>query len=321
MLGRWVSHALIYLSVSITASLVWVVLTDGTADDLRAYARTPGDALTVDFWPVWFWLIGGTILAMHAAVVVGRLLPGRRRRHRQKTAIAEQAKAAVEAAMPDISTLIPVPVPASSPGPSTPSPAGTASERRYVVAMFTDLTDSTAVNERIGDDAWAAVVADHRRVVRACTSAHGGQEISTQGDGFFVRFDAPGSAANCATQIQQQCKAARADGSVIPPVRIGIHVGDAVHGDDDVLGRVVNVAARLLEVAQPHQILVTEPVADVIGADRLDDRGLVTLKGMTQPRHVLAVRWDPEAEPAPARRPANTSGRVRRRRTRHRRRR
>lgn len=268
VLGRWVSHALIYLSVCSTISLIWVLLTDGTADDLKDYAATPGDALTLSFWPVWFWLLWGTVLAMHLALVVGRLIPGRRRRRHRAI---------------------------HTPGV------------RHVVAMFTDLSGSTSVNERIGDDAWAELVADHRRLVRRVTSEHGGREVGTQGDGFFVRFSESAPAIACATAIQERSKAQRDEGSDLPPVRIGIHQGDAVHDRDDVLGQVVNVAARLLEIAAPDEILITEPVADGTPTELLEDRGLVQLKGMSQPRHVLALRWDPSAPlkpPQRARRPA-----------------
>ena len=252
------SHALIYLSVCSSVSLVWVLLTAGTVDDLKDYARTPGDALTVSFWPVWIWLLWGTVLAMHGAVMIGRLLPNRGRRRRR----AERRRRVQ------------------------------ITGRRHVVAMFTDLSGSTTANERMGDDAWAALVADHRRVVRAVTAAHGGKEVGTQGDGFFVRFYERGPARDCAIDLQERCKVERDNGSELPPVRIGIHQGEAVHEHDDVLGQVVNVAARLLEVAAPHEILVTEPVADGVPAERLVDRGLANLKGMAQPRHVLSLRWD-----------------------------
>ena len=278
VIGRWVTHALIYLSVCSTISLVWVLLTDGTIDDLEDYARTPSDALTLGFWPVWFWLLWGTALSMHLAMVIGRLIPGRRRRRKRP---------AVESGV------------------------------RHVVAMFTDLSGSTTVNEQLGDDAWARVVAEHRRLVRAITAEHGGREVSTQGDGFFVRFAESAPAIACAAEIQERSKEARSGGSDLPPVRIGIHQGDAVHNRDDVLGQVVNVAARLLEVAAPDEILVTEPVADGTPADQLEDRGLVDLKGMTQPRHVLAVRWDPDA-PAPALPAARSRRRGASRRRRHR---
>ena len=276
VIGRWVTHALIYLSACSTISFVWVLLTDGTVDDLKDYGRTPGDVLTLSFWPVWFWLLWGTFVAMHFAVVVGRLVP--------------------------------------RPGGRATRGMVHRNGRRHVVAMFTDLSGSTEANERLGDDVWAALVRKHRRTVRELTSAHGGKEVGTQGDGFFVRFYEPGPALECATALQMRCRDERAEGSSLPPVRIGIHQGKAVHGDDDVLGQVVNIAARLLEVAEPHEILLTEPVADGADPAMLDDRGLVGLKGIAQPRHLLSLRWDPDAPEKtadPAR--SRSSGRRRRR--------
>jgi class 3 adenylate cyclase len=274
-------------------SLVWVLLSSGTVDDLEAYARSPADALTVSFWPVWFWLFWGTAVAIHFAAVAVRILPGgrhkrRRRRHKNLADAHRMANEILRSAVP--------PVPATSPGAPVP-PARShrpgRAGRRYVVAMFTDLTGSTTTNEQVGDSAWAEIVGRHRRVVRAATERHSGVEVGTQGDGFFVRFDQPADAAACAVRIQRESAKQRGNGSFVPPVRIGIHGGDAVHDDDDdVLGRVVNIAARLLEVARPHEIVVTEPVADAVELGAFDDRGLVTLKGITQPRHVMALSWD-----------------------------
>jgi class 3 adenylate cyclase len=277
VIGRWVTHALIYLSACSTISMVWVLLTNGTIDDLKEYGRTPGDALTLSFWPVWFWLLWGTLVTMHFAVVVGRLIP-RLRERRTRGSVQR-------------------------------------SGRRHVVAMFTDLSGSTETNERLGDEAWATLVREHRRTVRELMSKYGGKEVSTQGDGFFVRFYEPGPALECATALQLRCREERAAGSSLPPVRIGIHRGEAVHGDDDVLGQVVNLAARLLEVARPHEILVTEPVADGADPALLVDRGLVALKGIAQPRHLLSLRWDPDA---PTESPDSSRRRTSRRRGRRR---
>ncbi|MEZ5166077.1 MAG: hypothetical protein R2695_06150 [Acidimicrobiales bacterium] len=123
-----------YLSACSTLSLVWVLLTAGTVDDLKDYVATPGDALTLSFWPVWFWLLWGTAVAMHFAVVAGRVVRSPR------LALAGPA--------------------------GRTSAAAVVPERRHVVAMFTDLTGSTMVNERMGDEAWAALLADHRQLVR-----------------------------------------------------------------------------------------------------------------------------------------------------------
>jgi class 3 adenylate cyclase len=267
---------IIYLSACTTASLFWVVMGDGTVDDLKGYVETPGDALTREFWPIWAWLIWGTIVVAHAALVLGKfariggrraLPPGRppsrgrstHPRHRQ---------------------------------PSTRSPHRNENRRRFVAAMFTDISGSTGLTQELGDETWVELLATHRSVVRATTAEFDGTEVATQGDGFFVRFDHPARAALCAIEIQRRLAVERQADPRIPAVRVGIHVGDAIQAaDDDVLGHVVNVAARLLDVAAPGEIMVTEPVADHVDPGLLVDHGLADLKGVGQPRHILGIKW------------------------------
>jgi len=290
----WVTHFLVYVTTCTMISLVWVLLSSGTVDDLEAYARSPADALTVSFWPVWIWLFWGTAVVIHFSVGAVRILPGgrRSRRRRRRHEMATDAQRLTREVLSSVAQSMP-PTPPAAPAPPARSRRPGRASRRYVVAMFTDLTASTTTNEQVGDSAWAEIVGRHRRVVRAATERHGGVEVGTQGDGFFVRFDQPADATACAVRIQRESARQRGKGSFVPPVRVGIHGGDAVHDDDDdVLGRVVNIAARLLEVAGPHEIVVTEPVADAVELGVFDDRGLVTLKGITQPRHVLALSWD-----------------------------
>ncbi|HYV60277.1 MAG TPA: adenylate/guanylate cyclase domain-containing protein, partial [Acidimicrobiia bacterium] len=108
--------------------------------------------------------------------------------------------------------------------------------------------------------------------VRAAFATRGGEEVGTQGDGFLAQFPNPGDAVLCAVDIQRDVDAVDAAGSGLR-LRIGVHAGEAVADDGDLIGRVVNLAAR------------------VTGELRLQDRGLHKLRGVPQPRHVLAVEW------------------------------
>lgn len=286
MLARLVGRALAYLVIGAFVSLVWVVLTDGTAADLRAYAAEPDTALTTDFWPVLYWLVGGMVVALTAVRTLSRILrpatwSGQLRRTRELEAEGiPRAEAMLTAAEEqDIRRH----------RRRRPWDRGD----HYLAVMFTDICGSTELNERLGDATWAKVVDDHRALVRDATRHHDGHEVNTQGDGFFVRFDEPGRAVACAVDIQRRLAQRRlATDAAVPAVRIGVHSGLAIHGDDDVLGQVVNIGARLMDVAGPDDILVTEPVIDRSNkALTVEDRGLVPLKGLAHPRHVLAVAW------------------------------
>jgi class 3 adenylate cyclase len=171
--------------------------------------------------------------------------------------------------------------------------ADQSASRHWVAVMFTDIVDSTPLNQQYGDEAWAEILAEHRRVVRGCVADCRGREVGTQGDGFLVRFESPDEAAACAIALQRHLLGARAHDDRTVHVRIGIHAGEVVQNDDDLVGRVINLASRVTGAAAPDEILVTEPFADhLTGGHPLVDRGLKTLKGFDQPRHLLALAWN-----------------------------
>jgi len=180
---------------------------------------------------------------------------------------------------------------------SRPSKPPTATGRQWVAVMFTDLVGSTGLAESLGDAMWHEMLADHRAQVRQCIDTHHGSEVGTQGDGFLVRFETPDAAVACAISLQRNMYDARSAGSFVPELRVGVHAGEAVADDNDLVGRVINLAARVTDAAAPGEILVTEPVADHLSPGiALADRGLKPLKGFAQPRHLLAVMWHPTDE-------------------------
>ena len=223
----------------------------------------------------------------------------RRRDDRGRSSTAPPGRAAV---------VEPARAPASSEGSDGSAPGSTTTDptppvdgspvRRWVAVLFTDVVESTSLNERLGDEAWAQLLADHRRVVRGVLAAHDGVEVGTQGDGFLLRVGSPAAAVRCATALQLELASDRRDGGDSLAVRMGVHAGEVVHHDgDDVVGRVVNLAARVTDSAGAGEILVTEPVADHLPDDVvLVDRGLRQLKGFDRPRHLLAVVWQPGAD-------------------------
>jgi class 3 adenylate cyclase len=174
------------------------------------------------------------------------------------------------------------------PGPG----AGSGSTSRFVVAMFVDVAGSTQLNEALGDEQWAAVRRTFRDVVDEAVSGHGGWEANCSGDGVLARFSDPSSAADAAVTILRRLERQRTDTGFAPSVRVGIHSGDAVEEGDDIIGNVVNLAARVTDAAGRDEILVTEHVADHLdGRHTTEGRGLHTLKGVARPRHLLCLVW------------------------------
>src|SRR5262249_57759436 len=80
-------------------------------------------------------------------------------------------------------------------GPTAPS------TRSVETLVVTDVVGSTRTLERIGDRAWAAVLAAHQQATREELVVFGGREIDTVGDGFLLSFDAPARAVRCATAL------------------------------------------------------------------------------------------------------------------------
>jgi class 3 adenylate cyclase len=261
---------------------VWLLTGGHTVDDLRTILQDiPGDPGVVSdegFWPIWVYLAWSAALTVHLGVVMSVGMFGRRARHRR----AELAKHAAQVA----SQLGLRTVRSHSRPPSGPT-------RQWVAVMFTDVVGSTPIAEQLGDEEWSRVLGRHRDFLRSCMKARGGTEVGTQGDGCLGRFTTPGDAVGCAVDIQRQLHDVRqaADGFPLE-VRIGIHAGDAVEDQGDLIGQVVNLASRVTGMAEPNEILVTEPVADHLNGEvSVEDRGLHKLRGVSRPRHLLAINW------------------------------
>ena len=285
----WTIHVTVAAAVNALVVFVWL-LTVGSVDALQSVAASPTTALEDDFWPIWLLAVSATALIIHTGVMFANGAFGfqarrrrkRRRRELQKTWdrtarwAASMATAKLEAKRSQAGTEV---------APGT---------RQWVAVMFTDIVRSTPLTAELGDDAWRQVLVRHRATIRAEVDQCGGREVSTQGDGFFVRFDDVAAALRCATAIQHALADERRGDGVVPDTRIGLHAGEVVADDDgDLLGHVVNLASRVTDVAVGGEILVTETIADLAPPDvGLVDRGLETLKGVRQPRHVLAVKWD-----------------------------
>jgi TolB-like protein/class 3 adenylate cyclase len=141
-----------------------------------------------------------------------------------------------------------------------------AAERRKLVAiMFTDIVGFTVMSQR-NDNLAIELLIEYREILRPIFAQHRGREISAVGDGILVEFESAVLAARCAVQIQKRL--ADRNKAVPEPhqlhLRIGIHVGDILQQDKDILGDGVNVASRIFQVAEPGGICISQQAADQI---------------------------------------------------------
>lgn len=154
--------------------------------------------------------------------------------------------------------------------------------------MFSDIEESTALNERIGDRAWVRLIGKHDKAVHRLVDRHDGHVVKSQGDGFMIAFAQPEQAVRCGMDIQRSLER-RPNGI---RVRIGIHVGKSVMRGDDVFGRNVAMAARVAAQADGGEILVSKAVRDAItGCEdiTLDDGRDAELKGFAGAHTLYAV--------------------------------
>jgi class 3 adenylate cyclase len=158
-------------------------------------------------------------------------------------------------------------------------------DRALATVMFTDIVDSTGHASRLGDLAWRDRLDAHNAEVRRALSRFDGQEIDTAGDGFLAVFDGPARAVRCACAIRESVKDAGVE------IRVGLHVGEVQQRENNVTGLGVHVGARLVALARPSEVVVTQTVKDlVLGSGIIfTDRGVHTLKGVEGAWHLYAV--------------------------------
>jgi predicted ATPase/class 3 adenylate cyclase len=141
-----------------------------------------------------------------------------------------------------------------------------------VTFLFTDVEGSTKLLHELGAEHYADALAEHRRVVRGAFNRHGGVEVDTQGDAFFVAFPtAPG-----ALQAAQEALDGLASGRI--RVRIGIHTGTAHITEEGYVGDDVHRTARIAAAAHGGQVLVSAATALLVDTDRLRELGEHRLK-------------------------------------------
>jgi class 3 adenylate cyclase len=160
-----------------------------------------------------------------------------------------------------------------------------------VTFLFTDIEGSTNLLETLGRATYSDLLAAHDRVLRETWSEHGGVEVDTEGDSFFVAFEHPSSAVAAAADAQRKLSSAQA---FSPEVRMGVHTGEAALVGDKYVGLAVHRAARIAAAAHGGQVLVSQATADLLvdaGLDGLGLRelGLHRLKDLSHPERLYQL--------------------------------
>lgn len=162
-----------------------------------------------------------------------------------------------------------------------------ASRTTDLAVLIADIVHSTALYEKVGNVAARAAVGSCLDILAGVTSEHGGRVVKTMGDGILCAFPTGERGVSAALAM---CAGTAADDLEI---RVGVHQGEVVEDGGDIFGDAVNTAARIADLANPGEILVTRAVHDVL-PDRLRDlaQGVqpVSVKGKQDPIELFGIR-------------------------------
>lgn len=158
-----------------------------------------------------------------------------------------------------------------------------------VTIVFTDIEDSTARTEEIGDEAWSRLITTHFQELEDIARAHDGVLVKTLGDGAMLAF----GSARAGIQAALEASARAQNGATPLPIRIGVHTGEAISTETDYFGQTVNRAARIAAASDAGQVLssdVTRILATDIAGFAFDPAISLQLKGIPGSVTVHPVR-------------------------------
>ncbi len=175
-----------------------------------------------------------------------------------------------------------------------------------VTFLSTDIEGSTRHLHQLGEE-YAALLADHHRLLRSAFTTRGGREIDSQGDAFFVVFPRARDAVEAAVLAQRAIHAYPWPDGIALRVRMGIHTGEPVETEGRFIGIDVHRAARICAAAHGGQVLLSQATRELVEEDlpaavSLKDLGEWRLKDLVRPQRLFqAVIADLPSEFPPPR--------------------
>ena len=152
-----------------------------------------------------------------------------------------------------------------------------------VTFLFTDVEGSTSLLNEIGAPEYAETLARHRAVIREACARHNGAEVDTQGDALFVAFPTAPGALAAASEAQ--------DGLAAGPIRVrmGLHTGTPLLGEEGYVGVDVHRAARIAAAGHGGQVLVSSSTAALANGEALRDLGEHRLKDLAAAERIFQL--------------------------------
>jgi adenylate cyclase len=150
--------------------------------------------------------------------------------------------------------------------------------------VFTDIVGFTQLTDEHGDDIALTLLERQEELVRRALP-DGARVVKELGDGLLLWFDNPREAIPTALALQRAFES-ESDDDLPMWVRIGMHHGCPRLRGDDIIGRDVNLASRITDLAAPGEVLCSEATADEVGdlpGVGFEPLGPVFVRGIADP--------------------------------------
>jgi len=161
-----------------------------------------------------------------------------------------------------------------------------------VTLLFTDIEGSTRLLRRVGD-AYADLLAEHRRLLVEAFEGNRGTIVDSEGDAFFVAFASARDAVAGAEAAQRALAGHEWPGDEELRVRMGLHTGEPRLVDGRYVGLDVHHAARVMAAGHGGQVLLSESTRALLDeGTRLRDLGEHRLKDLSHPQRLYQLDAD-----------------------------
>lgn len=178
-----------------------------------------------------------------------------------------------------------------------------ARHNSHAVVLITDMKSFSAMTEELGSVQSAKIVQRHRDLLLPIIAANGGRGAPTGGDGLVAAFDSPTAAVAAAAAMQRALEGYT--GSDRSPhelsVRVGIASGEVVldTAGCPFLGAALNLAARVMDLADGGRVMMTGEVADgsAVPPAQLHAHGEFKLKNIAEAVPVVELLWRDPMDP------------------------
>lgn len=167
--------------------------------------------------------------------------------------------------------------------------------------MFADLTGSTGVFEKLGNEAATQAITSLTQWIGQVCKLHGGRVVKTLGDGVLALFPDGACAVEAVVQLQRDHEKRQAQRGPAHQMQlqVGLDCGEIVEVDGDCYGDAVNVASRLSDLSGARQIWASETVIGQMAMAppgvRFHSLGSVAIRGKAQQRKLFRVDWQEDA--------------------------